>query len=288
MGQPGPKWKVLEGSRTEAEGQKMPKIVPEGPARHPRSIDHDVTKAAVLVPCREAITADEFATLYETNVFRCFGLLKKLISDRSTQFTSKWFTTLCTRLGINQAQTTAYHPQADGQTECLNQEVEQYLRIFCNHRQDNWACLLPLAKFSHNAMLQASIKTTPFQALMGYTSRAHVAPSVANNIPAIAHCLDNLTRLRSDLQASHRLAAQHMASRIDKAPPIYQVGDKVWLDATNLKTSHLTTKLAPKRYGPFSITKVLGPVTFALALPLVNGMGMGNPQWVMGMGIMGM
>ncbi|TFY83392.1 hypothetical protein EWM64_g622 [Hericium alpestre] len=57
-----------------------------------------------------------------------------------------------------------------------------------------------------------------------------------------------------------------MASQIDKAPPIYQVGNKVWLDATNLKTSHLATKLAPKHYGPFSITKVLGPVTFALAL----------------------
>ena len=230
-------------------------------------IDHDVTKAAVLVPCREAMTADDFSTLYEANVFRRFGLPKKLISDRGTQFTSKWFATLCLRLGISQAKTTAYHPQADGQTERLNQEVEQYLRIFCNHRQDNWARLLPLAEFSHNATLQASLKTTPFQALMGYTPRAHIAPSAVADTPGVTHRLDNLERLRKDLQASHRLAAQHMADRITNAPPHYKENDKVWLDATNLRTSHPASKLAPKRYGPFKVTSVLGPVTFALALP---------------------
>ncbi|TFY73182.1 hypothetical protein EWM64_g10830, partial [Hericium alpestre] len=109
-------------------------------------------------------------------------------------------------------------------------------------------------------MLQASLKTTPFQALMGFTPCAHVASSAANDIPAITHHLNNLTWLCSDLQALHCLAAQHMASQIDKAPLTYQVGDKVWLDATNLKTSHLATKLASKRYGPFSIMQILSPV----------------------------
>src|SRR6266404_4874335 len=47
----------------------------------------------------------------------------------------------------------------------------------------------------------------------------------------------------------------------------FKEGDQVWLEGQNIQTSHLTTKLAPKQYGPFPITKVLGPVTYQLHLP---------------------
>ena len=50
-------------------------------------------------------------------------------------------------LGIKTAASIAYHPQTDGQTERANQEIEQYLRVFVNHRQDDWAEWLPLAEF---------------------------------------------------------------------------------------------------------------------------------------------
>jgi hypothetical protein len=47
----------------------------------------------------------------------------------------------------------------------------------------------------------------------------------------------------------------------------YQEQDRVWLEATNLKTTHPTAKLAPKRYGPFMITKKISDVVFQLELP---------------------
>jgi hypothetical protein len=53
-------------------------------------------------------------------------------------------------LGIKVAATTAYHPQGDGQTERVNQELEQYLRPFISQRQDDWVDLLPLAEFQYN------------------------------------------------------------------------------------------------------------------------------------------
>jgi hypothetical protein len=57
---------------------------------------------------------------------------------------------------------TAYHPQTDGQTECMNQEVEQYLRLFVNHRQTDWSEWLSCAEFSYNDKVQSSTGFSPF------------------------------------------------------------------------------------------------------------------------------
>jgi hypothetical protein len=55
-----------------------------------------------------------------------------------------------------------YHPQADGQTERVNQELEQYLQIFVNERQDDWDDLLPMVKFQYNNYIHSSTQQTPF------------------------------------------------------------------------------------------------------------------------------
>ena len=54
------------------------------------------------------------------------------------------------KLEVSQALSTAFHPQTDGETERVNQEIEQFLRVFCNYQADNWADLLPFAEFAHN------------------------------------------------------------------------------------------------------------------------------------------
>ena len=65
-------------------------------------------------------------------------------------------------LGITTALSTAYHPQTDGQTERVNQEIEQYLRLFVNYRQDDWTDWLSIAEFSHNNRLYTSTDHSPF------------------------------------------------------------------------------------------------------------------------------
>jgi hypothetical protein len=65
-------------------------------------------------------------------------------------------------LGITLSATTAYHPQADGQTERVNQELEQYLWVFVNECQDDWDELLPLAEFQYNNHIHSSTQQTPF------------------------------------------------------------------------------------------------------------------------------
>ena len=65
-------------------------------------------------------------------------------------------------LGIELASSVAYHPQTDGQTERVNQELEKYLRIFVGERQDDWYNLLLLAEFSYNNHVHSSTQQTPF------------------------------------------------------------------------------------------------------------------------------
>ena len=64
-------------------------------------------------------------------VFKRFGLPDKIISDRGPQFAAAAFQEVMKALKIKHSMSTAFHPQTDGQTECLNQELEVYLHIFC-------------------------------------------------------------------------------------------------------------------------------------------------------------
>ena len=66
-------------------------------------------------------------------------------------------------MGIQQNLSTAYHPQTDGQTERVNQEIEQYLQIYINHRQEDWAEWLPVAEFSYNDKIHTATGYSVFQ-----------------------------------------------------------------------------------------------------------------------------
>jgi hypothetical protein len=107
------------------------------------------TKKVEALSCsNKEITSLGVAKMYQDHLFKHYGLPRKFISNRKPQFVSKFMMELCKLLGIDQNPCTVFHPQTDGQTEHINQELEQYLRIFVNHRQDNWAEWLPLAQFA--------------------------------------------------------------------------------------------------------------------------------------------
>ncbi len=130
--------------------------------------DQGCTKMVLFLPCSETITAEAVAHLYMHHVFKRFGLPTKIISDRDTRFTSRFARDLCHRLGITQNISTAYHPRTDGQSEHTNQWLEQYLRFWTNHKQNNWMVYLPVVEFAHNTWYNATTKTSPFRLLMGY------------------------------------------------------------------------------------------------------------------------
>ncbi len=94
--------------------------------------DHDCSKAALFIPCKEAMTAEEMAGLIVQYVFPWFGLPQWFISDRDLKFVSKFIRGLCKGTGTEQNISMAYHPWTDGQSEHTNQWIKQYLRFWVN------------------------------------------------------------------------------------------------------------------------------------------------------------
>ena len=90
---------------------------------------------------------------------------------------------ICKRLGIQPWLSTTYHPQTDGQTERINQDLQQYLHIFTSEKQDEWISWLPLAQFSYNTKKQVSTEkslfevTRSYQPKMGFEQRTTKAPA---------------------------------------------------------------------------------------------------------------
>ena len=99
------------------------------------------------------------------------GVPKTIISDRGTQFVARFLEQLHASLGTHLIRSSAYHPQTDGQTERINQILEDMLRACVLAYPQKWDECLPLAEFSYNNSYQESIKMAPFEALYGRRCR---------------------------------------------------------------------------------------------------------------------
>ncbi len=109
-----------------------------------------LTKMIHLSPTDNSLNSTGLARLYLNNVWKLHGTPKRVISDRGPQFVSQFMRELLAMLGTTPASSTAHHPQTDGQTERIDQEVEQYLRLFTNYDQDDEVDWLPIAEYTYN------------------------------------------------------------------------------------------------------------------------------------------
>jgi len=96
-----------------------------------------VLKRVHFIPMHMTVTAEGAARLFLHQVWKLHGLPKYVISDCRPQFVARFTKELYHLLGIKLASSTAWHPQTDGQTERVNQELDQYLWLFVNERQDD-------------------------------------------------------------------------------------------------------------------------------------------------------
>jgi hypothetical protein len=229
-------------------------------------VDHGLTKGVILVPCSKTIDANGIAQLFFEFVFKRFGLHDMFISDRGPQFASAFARELAHILHYDVRLSTAYHPQTDGQTERANQEIETYLRIFCANNPYNWSKFLTSAEFVHNSVPHSSTKVSPFSLILGYEPRAY-PPLGKTFLPALEGRLSALESARKEALAAHESARRIMIERSSRSFSPWKVGNKVWLEATNLRIPYPSRKLAPKRHGPFEITQVLSPLVYRLRLP---------------------
>jgi hypothetical protein len=246
----------------------------------PESSGHDavmvvvdsVTKRAHFVSTLTTITAAGTARLFVQHVWRHHGLPRKVVSDRGPQFVAEFTRELYRLLGVKLAATTAYHPQGDGQTERVNQELEQYLRLFINQRQDDWADLLPLAEFQYNNHIHSSTQHQPFLLETGRLPRMGFEPgqppSRLESVNEFTSRISNtLEEAKAALAKSKDDMTRYYNQKRTKAPE-YKPGDKVYLDASDIQTNRPSKKLSHRHLGPFLIEKRVGNNAYRLRLPL--------------------
>jgi hypothetical protein len=113
-------------------------------------VDRGNTKGGILIPMTKTLTQEGADQLLLDNLYKQFGLPHKMLSDRGPQFAAKAFCKLLKLLGIKLNLTTAYHPQTEGATERVNQEIEAYLSIHCSVHPTKWKNSLSTLEFTHN------------------------------------------------------------------------------------------------------------------------------------------
>ena len=90
-----------------------------------------------FVATTEGTSAEGLARLFRDNIWKLHGLPKSVVLNRGPQFAAELMKELNRMLGVKTKLSTAFHPQTNGQTEQMNQELEQYLRFFVEHKQKN-------------------------------------------------------------------------------------------------------------------------------------------------------
>jgi hypothetical protein len=130
-------------------------------------VDH-FTKQALFIPTHNTITSTQLAELFIIHVFSKHGVPSHVTSDQGSKFMSHFFHSLGKALNMKLHFTSGYHPEGDGQTEHVNQTLEQYLRIYCNIQQDNWHTLLPVSEFCYNNTPSSTTGVSLFFANKGY------------------------------------------------------------------------------------------------------------------------
>jgi len=227
-------------------------------------VDQGCSCAAIFLACDMTITGPGIAQLYLDHMFRWFGLPNKVISDQDPRFMSRFGKALTKRLDIQQNLSTAFHPQTDGLSEWKNQWVEQYLCLVMSAAPKDWTQWLALATAVHNNRKNSTTGLSPNQIILGYDLKLN--PAITT--PSVNETTEERICLMEERWAQVTVALNQVAEKAGTPSAQYNTRDQVWLEGKNLHLPYQATKLVPKRYSPFKITKEISPVAYQLALPL--------------------
>ncbi|GJP62245.1 hypothetical protein CLOP_g19329 [Closterium sp. NIES-67] len=227
------------------------------------------SKMGHFIPTHTTARTEETAQLFLRYIISQHGIPTTLISDRDPKFTSKFWKELMSLLGTKLAMSSAYHPQTDGQTERLNQIVEQLLRAACKDEISKWELHLPVLEFAYNNATHAATGQTPFFLCYG---RHPLTPQQPNKPATVQPAHDFNTTMHTLWDRTHKrlLDIQQQQKRQadrHRTDHTITVGDRVLIDTRNLDISHLPSKLRPRFCRPFLVEAQVTLVTFCLRLP---------------------
>ena len=186
-------------------------------------------------------------------------------------------------LGIETKLSMAYHPQTDGQTERTNQELKQYLRMYVNHRQNNWSEWLATAEFAFNNKVHTATKTSLFQVNYGREPRMGFDIRKKGKNEKAEEFVKEMKERHEEARAALVKSQEEMkrqADRSRKETEEYRVGDKVLISTKDFLMElmkRVTKKLTEKFIGPYVVKKIVSENAVGLELlaslriyPVVN------------------
>ena len=163
------------------------------------------------------ISSQGIAQVLWDKVFKDVGIPKKILSNRGPQFVLNFMKELCLCLGIEQNPSTAYHPQTDDQTEQINQEIKQYLRLYISYYQDDWVEWLPLVEFAYNNQSHSSTGKSPFLINLGRhpNTGKEIEKSRERN-PSADEFLEEMSHMRKEVEETLKRTNKVMKQKFNK------------------------------------------------------------------------
>ena len=113
------------------------------------------------------VSLEGIAKIYRDNIWKLYGIPRKILSDRGLQFALKFMEEFTKALETKRQLLIAYHLQTDGQTERINQKIGTFLQHYVNYKQDDWTNWLAAAEFQYNDKKHAATEKTPFKLNFG-------------------------------------------------------------------------------------------------------------------------
>ena len=232
-----------------------------------------LTKIVYFISTTEKTSAEGLARLFRNNLWKLHGLPESIISDQGPQFMAGLMKELNGILGIKSKLSIAFHLQTDRQTERVNQELEQYLRMFINYRQEQWPEWLGTAEFAYNNKAHSSTRTSSFKANYRQDPRMGFKERKKEKYAGVEKFIEKMKEIQEEVKAVLEKTQKEMRKYADRKRSDveeYKVGDLVMLSTKNLKyqiVGRRTEKLTERFIGPYKIKKVVSSNTVELELP---------------------
>ncbi|WVZ58487.1 hypothetical protein U9M48_008759 [Paspalum notatum var. saurae] len=209
-----------------------------------------LTKVSHFIPVNTTYSGARLAELYISRIVCLHGVPKRIISDRGSQFTSRFWEQLHDLLDTKLRFSTAYHPQTDGQTKRTNQILEDMLRAY-----------------------QASLKKSPFEALYGRRCRTPLFWNETGEKQVFGPDLIKDAEQQIKMVCENlRVAQSRQKSYADvrRRELTFKVDEFVYLKVSlmrGIQRFNIKRKLAPIYIGPFKVLERKGEVAYKLELP---------------------
>ena len=268
----------------------MPNLIPERPCMHLSAdfitklllaqgynsilvVVNRLTKMVHFIFTIEKMLAERLARLFRDNMWKLHRLPKSIISDRGPQFAAELMRELNRMLGIKSKMSMVFHPQIDEQMERVNQELEQYLRMFIDHRQEQWPDWLGTVEFAYNNKVHLSTKILPFKANYGQDPRMGFEVKRKGKYKGVEKFMTKIKEIQEKAKAVLGKVQEEMKKYTDrKRAEIneYRVEDLVMLSTKDLKyqmVGRRMEKLTEKFVEPYKIKKVVLLNVVELELP---------------------